>query len=355
MSIRPDSAHPRGGYARITLDAGAVDGTEVSLTIRNSFNDKYLGTDGWQAGRAYFGPYRVDVSGEQAEFVVGTEIVNLVEEYTPLSIGLGEKEFEVSWPDDIKHGPPAATIGGVSPTPPKPSGDNGPVLVGKAPEVKPEPRPKKETETEGKTEGTGADGVDFAPGPGSQKTDDHTVARPRKNTGLIIAGAAMFAAVVAGGTYWYLSQPDPVVPVEISGGSVVEPPPPPPDPCSEAGLAAAGANGYEAVLEQLSSCGGAVSPDTALGLIETGVDANDPAALAALGRLYDDAAVIEGVETEMGLTFSDNPARAAEYYSRAIEAGDGSGAAEALAGVCERLNQSNDTLSESAREDFCAK
>ncbi|MEM9551119.1 MAG: hypothetical protein AAGA05_08090, partial [Pseudomonadota bacterium] len=108
MMIQPDPAHPRGGYARISFDASAVSDAAVSITLRNSFNDKYLGEGGWQAGKAYFGPYDVTVAGDKAEFVVGTEIVNLVEEYTPLAIGIGDREFETSWPDDIKEGPPAA-------------------------------------------------------------------------------------------------------------------------------------------------------------------------------------------------------------------------------------------------------
>lgn len=139
MHIEPDPAHPRGGYALISLNPGDVADPAVSLTIRNSFNDKYLGAAGWQSDKAFFGPYDVQVKGDQAQFIVGSEIVNQIEEYTMLMIGIGDREYEVSWPDDVMQGPPAATIGGVSASPHKASAGTGPTLVGKA---KPEPEPE---------------------------------------------------------------------------------------------------------------------------------------------------------------------------------------------------------------------
>ncbi|WP_428929769.1 hypothetical protein [Marinibacterium sp. SX1] len=353
MNIQPDPAHPRGGYARLSLAADAVQTPAVSITLRNSFNEKYLGQKGWQSEKAFFGPYNLEPDGDRVAFVVGTEIVNQVEEYTALVIEIGDQSFEVSWPDDIKQGPPAATVGGVSATPPKASGGTGPNLVGKAKETPP-----------------AADTVDTIPEdppappvreaqpetpPPTARIPDPDAGPARRRTAPI-AAVVLLALLAAGAAYWALSRPgpEPVAVVEEEPEPVAEVAAPA-DPCSEDGLNASTADGYGGLVDQLQACGGAVSADAALGLIELGVDANDPAALATLGRLYDQAVEIAVVETDMGLTFADNPARSAEYYSRAISAGDGVGAAENLAAVCERLSDATDTLSQGARQDFCAK
>ncbi|MEM9551901.1 MAG: hypothetical protein AAGA05_12040, partial [Pseudomonadota bacterium] len=293
--------------------------------------------------------------GDKAEFVVGTEIVNLVEEYTPLAIGIGDREFETSWPDDIKEGPPAATVGGVSAAPPSQNANTGPNLVGKAKE---DPPPEDE-ETSQDT----SDDIGTGVATGGTETDTTEDEAGRRSPGLMIAGIAIVAALLAGAAYWFLTQENEPVVAESEEPPVEEPveepaavaEPAPDNPCSDAALAGVVTEGYGTMLDRLASCGNAVSVDTALGMIETGVDANDPAALAALGRLYDEASVIDGIETNMGLTFADNPARAAEYYSRAVTAGDGVGAAEALTAICERLATATDTLSEGATQDFCAQ
>jgi hypothetical protein len=62
----------------------------------------------------------------------------------------------------------------------------------------------------------------------------------------------------------------------------------------------------------------------------------------------------------MGLSFADNPARAAEYYARALAAdtasdADPGGAVAALEAVCARLDQLADTLSRGAYDQYCAE
>ena len=355
LTIRPDPAHPRGGYAVIGLDAAKVPGAEVSLTLYNGFNEKYLGEDGWQSEKAFFGPYTVKVDADRAEFVVGTEIVNQVEEYTPLVVAVGEAEFDISWPDDLMPGPPAATVGGVSSAPPKLSGRDGPNLVGKAKDPAPVEDPVKDPEPP-----VAVELPDPSENAGKDKTADPQNGSKSggRSVGLVV-GSAVLALLVAGALWWFLGQgePEPVaeepapepVPVAETQAS-------PADPCSTDGLAATVADGgYTALLGQLQDCDGAVTADTALGYLEEGVDAGDPAALAALGRLYDDTQDIDVVETRMGLTFADNPAQAAEYYSRAVAAGDGVGAAEALGAVCDRLTGETDTLSRGAVQDYCTQ
>lgn len=348
MIIRPDPAHPRGGYAGIQVGADAVSGPEVSLTLRNSFNDKYLGEDGWQSEKAFFGPYSVRAEGDKAEFVVGTEIVNQIEEYTALVIAVDGREFEVSWPDDIRPGPPAATVGGVSATPPKTSADTGPTLVGK---VREEPEPVEAPEPEEPTV------VDEPEAGAKPDTDAATLANGKGGSRVgIIALVVLLALAGAGGLYWFLTQDEPVAETEEDEEQETdEIVVPEPDPCSPDGLNALVTNGYGGLIAGLQACDGLISADDALGLIEQGVDAGDPAALVAMGQLYDGDVDIDIVETRMGLTLTDDPSRAAEYYARAVQAGDGVGAAEALAQVCTGLETATDTLSQGAWQDYCAQ
>ncbi|WP_158964924.1 SEL1-like repeat protein [Chachezhania sediminis] len=357
MIIRPDPDHPLGGYACIGIDAGAATGDTVGITLRNSFNDKYLGADGWQSEKAYFGPYALRPAGDRLEFIVGTEIVNQVEEYTALVIEIGGREFEVSWPDDIKQGPPAATVGGVHATPPKPGAAKGPTLVGKAKE---EPKPEDPQGEDRKEEVPVPPPPPPPPRPAAPVTPKRS-APPAPETGGgrkwgLITGLVVLVLLAAAATFWVLTRDEErkleALPFDTSEEAAETPAP---APCSVAGLAAVVSRGYGPVIEQLRVCGARISADAALGLLEQGVDAGDPAALAALGKLYDAGVTIDGVETTMGLTFQDNPARAAEYYSRAVNAGDGVGAAEALGQVCARLAEATDTLSRSARQDFCSQ
>lgn len=350
LSIKPDPAHPRGGYAVISIDESAMADDTVTLTIRNSFNERYLGEDGWQAGKAYFGPYPVVVDGGRAAFVVGTEIVNLIEEYTPIAIGLGSVEHETSWPDDIMQGPAAATVGGVSPTSPLQDTSSGPTLVGKS--RNPGPKDLKLSNVDD----TGLVTDPAPPEPVPSEPLEAGVETAKSKSALVWPIILLLIAAIAGGAYWFLTQNEPVAstpPEPVVVPEPVQPEPAPEDQCSPAALGSKAGEGYGALLEQLSSCGTAVTADTALGLLEKGVAAEDPAALHALGRMYDQDLVIEVIETDIGLTFGDNPARAVEYYARARDAGDGVGAAEALVQVCERLATSSDTLSQGAFEDFC--
>ncbi|MEL7012559.1 MAG: hypothetical protein AAFO72_04680 [Pseudomonadota bacterium] len=355
VDIRPDPAHPRGGYACITLDANAISGTEVSLTIRNQFNDKYLGQDGWQGVKAYFGPYVVETSGDTAKLVVGTEIVNHLEEYTPLSIGIDGKEFEASWPDDIAQGPPAARVGGVAPSPQARAADTGPNLVGKAKDA---PEEATEAEEPEQVETTPSD-TDSGVAPKAGGDSD----QQKSKTGLFAALGVLLLALIGGGAYWLMTQDPPPEKPEIVEEEKEEteevvvvkpvPVPVPSDPCSDDALETAVGDGYGVLVDLLGQCSSSVSADTALILIERGVAQEDAQALAMMGHFYDGSIDIDALEKDMGLTFADNPPRAAEYYARAVKAGDGVGAAEALADVCERLQGAGDTLSQSAMQDYC--
>lgn len=332
IAITPDPAHPRGGYARISIPAADVPEGPISITIRNSFNDKFLGQGGWQAGKAFFGPYDVNASGDRAEFIIGAEVVNLIEEYTALAITIGEREYEISWPDDIMEGPPAATVGGVSVTPHAARGNTGPALVGKAKpdeEVPDTDAVAETTKTPGET-GTATQAADVP------HTTQHSKSSSRTP---LFAGIGLVAVLAVAGAFWYF---------------VLRTEPLALDTCSDEGLRTAAADsGFASVLETLQTCGTAASEDAAFLLLEDAIDANDALALASMGRLYDQSEQAEVLETDFALSYSDTPPRAAEYYSRAVAAGDGVGAAEALTAICARLLSSSDTLSVRAHQEYC--
>ncbi|ABV92644.1 conserved hypothetical protein [Dinoroseobacter shibae DFL 12 = DSM 16493] len=343
IALRPDPAHPRGGYAELSLDAAVLDGDAAAVEVFDLYGERFLGPEGWQPERHAFGPYPIDRAEGSARIVVGPEIVDKLEEFAALRLTVGGVVTELSWPEQIVHSPKAATSDtaikvGDAPAPAAPA---APIRMAEPePEPAPEPEPTTpltEPEADTPPEPEAAD---------TDETEEKSLKLPLVLGGLALVGAAAVAA-------FFLLQPE----------EVVETPPPPPapapapaatapDPCAPAELEALASQGFGALGPALRNCGGAVSADTALGLLEEAVAQNDPAALAFFGTLYDAAQTDAVIEEQIGLTLGDDPARAAEYYARARDAG--SAEAEALlSSVCLTLMLKTDTLSASAREDFC--
>ena len=110
--------------------------------------------------------------------------------------------------------------------------------------------------------------------------------------------------------------------------------------------------GYPAIEAAIRACGRDVSADTALRLVEEGAAANDPGALLLFGTLYDADQLDPRIENLIGLTLDDDPARAAEYYARAVKAGSVEAQAR-LSAICVRLSGSQTTLAKGAYDDYC--
>lgn len=343
IDVRPDPAHPRGGFAELSVDPTSLEGDSVSIEVFDLYGERYLGLKGWQPERHSFGPYPIDRGDGSARIVIGPEVVDWLEEFAALRLTLGGVSAELSWPDDIVHSPKAATsdtaikVGDA----PAPAPAAAPIRMSDPePEPAPDsdpPQPLSEPVAETPTE---------------PETDSDATEEEKSATKLpLILGGVAVAAVAAAAAF-FLLQPE----------EVVETPPPPapdpapvaaaPDPCSDAELGAVAAQGFGALGPALRNCGGAVSADTALGLLEAAVAQNDPGALTFFGTLYDAAQTDPVIEEQIGLTLGDDPARAAEYYARARDAG-ASEAAALLSSVCLTLMLKTDTLSASAREDYC--
>lgn len=361
IEVRPDPAHPRGGYAVLEFDVSEVAEDSVSITVFDLYKELYLGQAGWQPEQQRFGPYPVQKSGARGQVVIGPEIVDKIEEFSTVRLALGKFSADVGWPDDIVQSPKAATSDSaikVS-SAQTPAEVSAPIKMKTVQDTADEEQNAEEPEAEEEslqTEETDAqnEGVSFHTEAGADYEDEDYAEEEQRSKLPVILGALIVAAVVAAAAFFFLSADEPVA----EPGPVpppVETPPPvaaAPDPCSDSELAAAASRSFSDLGTALRGCGGAVSPDVALGLLEAAVADGDADALAFFGTLYDVSQTDTVIEEEIGLTLGDDPARAAEYYARARDAGS-SEAPDLLAGACRVLLLRTDTLSISAREDYC--
>lgn len=361
IEIRPDPAHPGGGYAVIEAEGAKADEGAVSLTLFNSYTEQYLGEGGWQPTKVIFGPYPATEKGGGLSFVVGPEIVNFVTDDTPVRVGIGDDTFDTYWPDDVNQNPQAPVDKGkISLAAGRSEPSDTPVYPVGTGQGKGGEEPVGSGDDGSGSDLKGAFGQDGqatsspeppeTPAPGPVVSNESSSKLPLVLVGLLLLAVAGAAA------FWFLKD-DALEVTEPEPEPVVEPEPDPePEtaaaPCSADTLTALAQAGFSDLLGQLRGCGAEVSADEALLLVEGGARQDDPDALSVFGALYDESVTEEGIEGAMGLTFPDNPARAAEYYSRAVTAGSTEAEARLLA-VCRRLLLMSDTLSQGAHDDYC--
>lgn len=335
ITISPDPAHPRGGYALVSLDASDVPDEKTEVSVFDKYSERYLGDAGWQSARVLFGPYEVQRDGERAHIVIGPEIVNQIEEYANVRFEVGTAAGDVSWPDAVVPAPGAARIGGIMPAranevPPEPA-----LSARIPPESAPSPALELQSESAGDPEE-------------SQTIETEETTR---SGGARIAAILVLLVLIAVVAYWLVTSG------EDEQATAPSPEPEPvaaasDDPCSASALR--GIDGFAGQLEALRGCGGKASADAALGIVERAAASGDGQALALFGTIYDGAVTDEDVEDTIGLTFGDVPATAAEYYARAVSAG-ADVAAEPLAALCARMSGMTDTLSRAAVTDYCGQ
>ena len=331
IAISPDPAHPRGGYARLSLPEADLAGDTTQVAVFDNYSERYLGEAGWQPTKVMFGPYDVAREGGQARLVIGPEIVNQIEEYANVKLSVGTAEHDVSWPDDVVPAPGAAKIGGIMGTTLKEDAPKG-TLTAKIPEPEPEQMPQ---EPEAVAE------------PAPETVPDVTPDAPKSGKGGMIAGFLALVLVAAAAAYWFLAMDtDPPVEPVVAPEPVAQAD----DPCGMATLSAL--DGFAAQSDALRGCAGKASADVALGLLERASAAGDADALLLFGTVYDGQVNADVIEDQIGLTFDDVPSTAAEYYSRAVAAGSDV-AAEQLAALCERMATMSDTLAQGAVTDYC--
>ena len=337
ISVRPDPAHPMGGYALLSMPADQLPDGQTQVAVFDNYSERYLGEAGWQPTKALFGPYDVRHEGGQAQVVIGPEIVNQIEEYANIRLLVGPLEQDIGWPDDVVPAPGAARIGGImasSVVQNAPKSGLSAQIPTKTPDPVPSPDPQSQA------------GPAETPEPDFDVEEDDDAPGARGKGGMILSLLVMVLAA-AGLAYWLLNADGtpPAQPV-----AVATPQPEGPGPCSTEALSSL--QGFNAQAQALRTCGAEASADAALGLVERAAAGGDPAALLLFGTVYDGAQTDAAIEDTIGLTFGDVPATAAEYYARAVAAGSDE-ARDMLALLCERMAGMTDTLVQGAVADHC--
>lgn len=328
LTIHPDPQNPAGGYAFLELPGDSLP-DEVEVAIQDAYSGRWLhpSASGQEAGKrwqpqrhvfSHIPVYRHD----GADWVrLGPEIVNGMTEYTPLRLSVAGQSHAAFWPDTVR---PHRDIAGP-----------GALQVVAKPLRAPEPKPE----------------VVLPPEPPArpmepvQPLEEPDAPRARAARRPLWIFAALLALIAVAAAAWYtLSdeterlQPAGVTPVATR-----------PD-CTLPGLRAL--DGFGAQLEALRGCAPDVAPDVALNLIEDAAAADHPGALLVFGTLYDGDQLSPDIENLIGLSFADDPARAAEYYRRASDAGSET-ATSYLGATCARLEGSTLTLDKGAYDDYC--
>ena len=331
LSVHPDPQHPAGGFAFLELHGGALPDAPVPVAVQEAFGGRWLAPQGdagqggpvWQGTRHDFGPYEVH-RHDGADWVrIGPEIVDRIEEYTRLRIAVGAQAADVTWPDDV---PPRA----------------GAAVSGAIRTVLPAPRPAAAPPSPAPPEIAGTVERDA---PGEPAEADEPLPRSAPRSRAWLAAGLVLALLLAGlGAWVFFPRDDPAPPRSEVGAAV-------PDRCTWPALSAL-SGGFGTVEQAIRDCGADVSPDTALRLIETAAARGDSRALLLFGTLYDGTELDARIEKLTGLTFEDEPARAAEYYARALAAGS-KPAKDRLSAICARLAGSVLTLDKGAYDDYC--
>ncbi len=286
--IIPDPRHPLGGHALLTTDEGQSTGNG-QLTIRRSYDGRYLGASGWQLAKATLGPLASASNG----LILGPDVVRHVDEFDNLEISFeGGSTGSVVWPGNVLPPPDEARGGGLG----------GGVT---------EPVPDIPVVATGATEA-------------EDKGDPPPVEAPpasRRGTYLVLALVVVVLAIAAA---LYVLRDDfartrtAETGLECSDDAVTD--------VTETGM----------LLEWVERCGTAqgVTPQTRLWVVERLIG-ETPEALVIMGRWYDPA-------VEPGSSPFERPAIeiAARYYAEAAAAGV-DGAQDLLDDACGRLDAGN--------------
>jgi hypothetical protein len=331
LFIRPDDKQPNGGYANLILTGDVDLQSSATVAVVDAYSERHLGENGWQSEPVVFGPYQIETVDNGFLLTIGPEIVNQLEEYAALKFNIGGLDVVASWPDDVVPAPGAAVIGKLQ--------------TGDAVEAKPALRsemaaPRDEIIEEKPDVSETIDDVVEEPSENAAATD------VRSKTTFPIFLLLLLAALIAGTVYWFMTQeqaePEPAMEPE----SLAE------DQCSNEAFSALSDQGFVAAETLLRDCGERVSADNALIFLEDGAKAGAGTALLSIGKIYDQEAVDDEIEIQIGLTYPDNPAIAAGYYARALAAG-ASEAETLLEALCQRMSGITDTLTKSAFQDHC--
>jgi hypothetical protein len=347
LSIEEDvSAEP--GHALLRLE-GVAPASDMRFRLsRKAQEPPNLGLDGWQAEPALLEPLEVRAEGGDTILLVGPEVVDRIPFNTPVEIevpALGARAQEW-WPDIAPSpgGPASARLRVSRPAPPRPAAPVPPV-----PPAMPAPEPPPPPPAPEPPEPEPPEPVPPVPPP------------PARSRLWLILLALILLGAAGGAAYWYLN-PGPAEPVAIPEEPPTEEVPPaeeeppaaedlPEEPSTEeeppaqpvesacapgaaARLAAESATAAQ-WLEVAEACRGEGGGQVLVEVLDACMAAGHPACLVEMGRCYDPR-----YEASAACGITLYPEIAADYYSRAAEAG-AEGAAAELESLCDHLNETS--------------
>ena len=254
IEIRPDPKHPLGGFAEITISGAAAEGEPVMVSVFNSYQQKWLSPDGWQANKTTIAAREVSQSDGNLRLIVGPDIVNQIEEDTPIRIEIGDGSWDTYWPDDINAGPDEAIIGGIGGTGAAPETKTPTVMVA-------QPEADNDASVLSATDADDGDLSDEADEDTNGVDDEET--GKKSMTGLLI-GAAVLALLLAGGAYFFLFSGDEPADIAVVESEPKPAPEPAPvgDACAVDQVAALSSEGFGAVATKIRDCGNALTLTT---------------------------------------------------------------------------------------------
>ncbi len=338
MQVEPDPAHPAGhALIRVPGAAAALNAPGFRLQRDAGWGDDKLGPDGWQSSDALLDPDRAETSGADLVLHVGWSVCRHLEAGVyELSIpGAGLAQVGVYWPDIV----------------PLHSGISLPVVVPAAAAHLQEPKPAPVPEPPPQpapalTQTPAVMPVHPLPGPPLPASGHSKIA-------MIVASVLLVLLLAGVGTYYWLGRaPDPTEAAQVV--------PPAPAPAPSIAPTSTGLGGLLVpdVLAQAPNPAAITAEgerrlrgdrhDDGLLLLEAAADRSDPAAAAALARLYDPVLFRPG-----GPIPQPDPRQAARYYRDAARGGaDVTAAREALRQDLQTRVQRGDLGANLSLKDF---
>ena len=347
MSVRvqPDPAYP-AGHALITVTgaAAAVGAPGFRIQRDAGWEDDKLGPRGWQGSDALLQPAGAEAVGDDLVLHVGWDVcLHLEAGVYELSVpSAGLAPVGVSWPDIA---PLHAGAGSIVPPAPAP-------LAKSAPPRPPEPDPVPDPPPEARTEAVAATAA--APEPAAVPKVRPPVPSPpsvRQRVALTAIGFALGLLLVVGGyRYWQGRGTGETAVTEASSVA------PTPDPAQAPGeldrlsvpQVLASAPNPAALTAEGERRLQSDRRDDGLLRLEAAADRADPAAAAALARLYDPVLFQPG-----GAIPRPDPRQAARYYRDAAQGGaDVAAAREALRQNLQARGAAGDLAATLSLKDF---
>lgn len=335
VQVEPDPAHPAGhALIRVPGAAGAVGTPGFRVQRDAGWGDDKLGPGGWQSSDALLLPDRAEASGPDLLLHVGWGVCRHLEAgvYEVSVPGAALAQVGAYWPDIV----PLHAAGGQPVVAPVAAA----AAVAQPPDSVPPPAPPVPQEAPPVVRASNAVTADPLPRP--------EPAKPGVSKAVLVL-AGVLGLLAGGGAYWWVRTP---APDTVPATSPAPPPPAAPAPASLDGLS------VPDVLTQAPNPAAIAAEgerrlrgnrrDDGLLLLEAAADRSDPAAAAALARLYDPVQFRPG-----GPIPQPDARQAARYYRDAARGGaDVAAAREALRQSLQTRVQAGDLGANLSLKDF---